>query len=158
MITHMDMSERVLYTMKAEESPAGTQGVSVRWAGLQVPISEGNGLVVVEAPGVPASLCLSQGDGEVKLTLLWRKWLYACGSYRCACFEHCGQVPYNHPAWRTVMTLKFGPSWIIWRTPCVRCLHPLELPSLPSWHLAPLVKPVLQVLLKDVQVLQDENP
>lgn len=37
------------------------------------------------------------------------------------------------------------------------CLHPFELPSLPRWHLAPLVKPVVQVLL-NVQVLQDENP
>lgn len=26
----------------------------------------------------------------------------------------------------------------------MRCLHPLELPSVPLWHLAPLVKPVVQ--------------
>lgn len=40
----------------------------------------------------------------------------------------------------------------------MRCLHPLELPSLPPWHLAPLVKPVVQVLLKNIQMLQDEIP
>ncbi|KAM9259928.1 E3 ubiquitin-protein ligase RNFT2 isoform 1-T1 [Cariama cristata] len=27
----------------------------------------------------------------------------------------------------------------------MRCLHPLELPSLPRWHLAPLVKPLVQL-------------
>lgn len=80
---------------------------------------------------------------------------YVCASYRCACWSTVIQVLQLEGP---VMSLKFRPSGIIWRTPCTRCLHPLELPSLPLWHLAPLVKPVVQVLLKSVKVLLDENP
>lgn len=72
----------------------------------------------------------------------------ACASYRCACLSTVIQVPYNHPAWRTYDEFEI---WtILDYLKDSMCLHPLELPSLPPWHLAPLVKPVVQVLLKNV--------
>lgn len=93
-----------------------------------------------------APRCLSWGDKKMKLCAVVRMIL-------CVCFLQVHLYERRDPgALRSAglealwWVCKLDRVWIIWRTPCGRCLHPLELPCLPLWHLTPLVKPVVQVL------------
>lgn len=136
-----------MHVTKADRSPAGARGMAVWWSQRRAAALGG------EPSGTAAPRCCSslpfprRQKGETLCAVV--KMILCVCFLQVRLFERCDPGALRSAGLEALWWVcKLDRVWRIWRTRCGRCLHPLELPCLPLWHLTPLVKPVVQVLSK----------